>query len=447
MSSYTQQLRAQITDPAVVLELDRIAGVTKALDASVQALGGGQTNTGGEQQVPQNAEAGLSTGNQVNTLPVNASGQPDTAVRWLRGPWLLGADGNVPTNATIRPPALTGNVDNYAPIGIDTAIGLELTSTTNVTITGLRSAAVQRRVLFVLNGNPSGGNTITFPHANAGSIAANQFGIGASGETLILPPGRCVWFFYDAFASLWRLFALPAVPSADLPASVQPASGGLAHGRTWFAFRVASVNAGGTPIVHGIGCSNPAVDGTAVDNSTANYTYGKFTSAAQGGIRYSGSPMQAVRIDQNPIIRMRIKTPADLGNGVILWAGVNDHEDTTALSQNALVFRYDPNNPNNDTLWMACSSSVGANPGTTKNATGVGCAINTEYLLQIRVSGASAYFSVNGGAETVVNTTMPDNTTPLNAWFIRAASTLGNVVGINISQGMIEYGIANGGLY
>ena len=207
--SYTVAQRDLIQDANVIVELDRIAAVTKRLQASIEALGGGKSTF--------DAEAGLDTGKLVNTRPIADDGQLDKAIRWLIGPWLLNADGDVTGDAVLRPPQLTANRDNYAPIGIDTTIGLELDSDAARTITGIRVAKRQRRLLFVLN---RGSFDLTFPHENTGSIAAHRFSIGTSGESLVLPASRMVWFYYDVAAERWRLFALPPVAPANLPTSL-----------------------------------------------------------------------------------------------------------------------------------------------------------------------------------------------------------------------------------
>lgn len=199
---WTPQFREVIQDPNVVEEFDRLASVLNA------ALAG---------QTTFDAESGLDTGQTVNTRPISDSGAADFAIRWLKGPWLLNSDGDVGGQAVIRPPQITSNQDNYAPDGIDTAIGLELTSDAARTITGLRIQAQQRRLLFILN---RGSFNITFPHNNSGSTASQRFGLGATGESFVLTPGRLVWFFYDVSGQLWRFFALPAVSPGSLPSSL-----------------------------------------------------------------------------------------------------------------------------------------------------------------------------------------------------------------------------------
>ncbi len=217
MSDYTPTLESLIADPATVIqELQRISGVMKSLQNQVNSLGGTQSAA---DNAPLAAEVGLVTGKLVNTRPVDAAGRIDTSRRWTSGPWLLNADGNMPGDAVIRPPLMVAGQDNYAPIGIDTAIGIEITSAGTVTISGLRTAAVQRRLLFILN---TGLFNLNFPNESTSSTAQNRFGLGSGSDVLTLPPGRVVWFYYDAAASRWRLFALPAVPVADLPASLVP---------------------------------------------------------------------------------------------------------------------------------------------------------------------------------------------------------------------------------
>lgn len=207
--SYTVGLRDLIQDPYVTQELDRIAAALQAVDASIRGIGGGQST--------RDAEAGLDTGKQVNTRPIADDGQLDNAIRWLKGPWLLNADGNVKGDAVLRPPQLTGDANDYAPVGMDTCIGLELDSTTTVTLTGLKIAKIQRRIVFLLN---KGQSTISLAHESTSSLAQHRFSFGDSGETLAIPAGRVIWFFYDTDVARWRLFALPAIDPANLPASL-----------------------------------------------------------------------------------------------------------------------------------------------------------------------------------------------------------------------------------
>jgi hypothetical protein len=207
MGRYTVGLADLIQDPSVKEELYRIQAAIAGLQ---------------EKDSTADAEAGLDTGKQVNTKPIADDGQTDAAIRWLKGPWLLNADGNVKGDAVLRPPQLTANQINYAPLGIDTAIGLELDSSTSVTISGLRIAKIQRRLLFILN---KGQFDIVFAHESTLSSATYRFSFGTAGETITIPAGRVLWLFYDTDIQRWRLFALPAIPQADLPPSLQ--------GTTW----------------------------------------------------------------------------------------------------------------------------------------------------------------------------------------------------------------------
>ncbi len=218
--------------------------------------------------------------------------------------------------------------------------------------------------------------------------------------------------------------------------------GAIAHGRMWFAFRSASVPTGGTPIALGIGCSNPVVDGTTVDNSTADYSYAKFTSAVQGGLRWSGSANQAVSIQQNPTIRMQVKTHSTLLT-TDLWAGIGTAEPTTSIANSyALMIRY-IQGTDAGWVWAICNNTATVSTGAIANI-----ATDTEYTLQIRCAAGIPYFSVDGGVtEFAGSGQIPTTTIAMNAFFIRAYSTIGNTVGINIAEGMVEYGKALSGLY
>jgi hypothetical protein len=434
MSFYTVGMRDEIGalpgGDVLVAELDRIAAFSKTIDTSIAALGGGISDL--------QAAQGLTTGQTINTLPTDAI---VAGVRWLTGPWLINADGNTaPANGAAIRALVTGNVNDFAPLGMDTAIVIELDATGNYTITGIRAAAVQRRFLVLVNRS---GFTFTFTENDPASQPQNRFEFSAlPGELLQLPSGAVMLLYYEVTAGRWHLAGIPMVPSANLPASLKPV-GALAHGRQWFAFRAGTVPTGGTPVVYGIGGANPAPDGTVVDANTGTaYGYAKFTSTVYAGIRWSGTPQQAVRLDQSPILRMQVKTYSSLA-GVTLWAGIGDGEPTTTLATiNGVMFRYQAGV---DAGWTAVVCDGGASVTTLP----IGAiAINTDYTLQIRVSGSAVYLSTDGGI-TEVNITghTPATSVMMNAWFIRAYSQIGGTVGILIADGMCEYGGVASGLY
>ena len=70
------------------------------------------------------------------------------------------------------------------------------------TLTGL-VAGVDGQMVFALNVQPIGGNSITFANLSALSTAANQFTI--AGATFILAPQQRSLLVYDATLALWSI--------------------------------------------------------------------------------------------------------------------------------------------------------------------------------------------------------------------------------------------------
>lgn len=199
---YTVALRDLVRDPAVREELDRIQAAFAGL---------------GSDAVSGDAEKGLDTGLTIQTRSIADDGSTENGVRWLSGPWLLGPDGNVSTRAVVKVQVTTSQ-NNFAPVGIDTAVGLELDATADCTITGIRVATRQRRVLLIVNRS---GFTFTFPVNDTGSIAAHRFEFGNSASSpLKLGPGELAWFYYDVTGQRWHLQGLPAVASANMPSAL-----------------------------------------------------------------------------------------------------------------------------------------------------------------------------------------------------------------------------------
>lgn len=388
MSSYTVAERNAITDPAVLAELDRVSAVTKALDAQLQSLGG---NQGASDLSPLAAETGLITGKLVNTLPVDAAGKIDNTRRWLMGPWLLNADGNMPGDAVIRPPQILGNQDNYAPDGMDTCIGLELNGATDIIFSGLRTAAVQRRLIFILN---TGLFNFIFQNESANSVAQNRIGLGAGSDTLTLPPGRIVWWYFDAWASRWRLFALPAVPSADLPASIQPIITPTAFPPAygWFGSRVD----GTSGVLGGVGEADTAIGGV-YRNSTVGVGRDLTTAAAPGaaqGINTGGGAQ--VELQNDPTWDVLIRTGPAITNirlWILLTNGIPTDADDLGGGTAYVGFRYSTVVP--DAGWVGimrdgAAQTVGGSP--------IALAVSTVYHLRMAKSGSAISFSVNGVA-------------------------------------------------
>ncbi len=414
---YTVALDALITDKSVVEELRRI----QAAFAGLSTL-----------PTRADAEAGLDTGAQVNTLPIDDAGRTDAAVRWLKGPWLLNADGDAPGIAVIRPPTIAADQNNYAPLGIDTAIGMELMSSAAVTLTGIRSAKLQRRLLFIEN---RGQFTISIAQNSANSLDANRFGFGDPGELLAIPSRRVVWFYYDTFDERWRLFALPAIDPNNLPASLKAALT-FPPEYEWFGSRFN----GNSATLAGIGEADIITVGGTLRKETKGIGRDFSTAAAPGagnGINSGGSAQVCPQNDPTWTVLIRTGASiADIRIWVILTNTVSTDADNLGGGSAYIGFRY--STVASDPGWVGVMRD-----GGTQSVTGIVAAIATDtmYKLKVRKSGGTVYFSVNGGAEVSSSANVPAAATEL-AWDIRWFAQAAAAKTVTIFQHMVKFGIS-----
>lgn len=434
---WTPAFKSLISDPYVNEEFKRLAAVLNS------ALAG---QTTGE------SEAGLDNGNPINTLPIDDSGKGDQAIRWLIGPWLFGPNGNAANNAVLRPPMITSDVHNYSPLGIFDAIGLELTSdVANRRITGISSSirtssgfAKARRMLFVFN---AGAYDLIFPHNTSESVQSFSFGLGTTGDVLVLPPGRVVWFYYDSGTTnpsggtenaFWRLFALPAVAASGLPTSLQSPS--FPPDYDWFGARI--INSGTGAAAIGIGEATPTINGStfAGDNQTTGMFEQCITAAGAGGsagmVAASANQLQP---QQDPTWITVLRTGASI-TGVRIWVLFSNAAGSDADDQGGVTayfgFRY--STVAGDAGWVGVTRD-----GATQTVTGTvaNIAVSTTYKLKVRKSGSTIYFSVNGGVEIAKTTNLPSGTTTLQ-WFAKIWTQDANAKSLSWSRHSVKFGIA-----
>lgn len=134
----------------------------------------------------------------------------DTGLRLNAGPILVDPLGNSTHAAGIRPPTLTADQNDYAPIGIDTAIQMEVDSSTDVAITGIQVAARQKRWLYVLN---RGSKTITLKD-NVTSTARYRFSF--NGMDLVLGSSEGAMLVYDVGSEIWRSYGLQFIDAVSV---------------------------------------------------------------------------------------------------------------------------------------------------------------------------------------------------------------------------------------
>lgn len=141
------------------------------------------------------------------TLRSLTSNQPDEMVRvqsglrYLSGPWLIDNPGNSDNFTYLTPPQITGNQNNYAPAGINYAVGLAVESDANRDITGIQVAERSVRLLLFTN---KGNFNITLKHNNAGSNAQNRFGL-VGGADVVVASAQEKLLRYDIGSEVWRV--------------------------------------------------------------------------------------------------------------------------------------------------------------------------------------------------------------------------------------------------
>ena len=123
----------------------------------------------------------------------------DGRTEFLSGPWVFDPPG--PRRAVLKPAQISGATNNFAPLGIENAIGLMVEpSGSGVSLTGLQDLVRRQRLLFVRNRDST--NVVTLKHADAGSTAEHRFDL-PFGVDLTLGPGQGTWLFYDNDRGRW----------------------------------------------------------------------------------------------------------------------------------------------------------------------------------------------------------------------------------------------------
>lgn len=142
---------------------------------------------------------------------------------WKQGPWHLNtpADGGELANrAIIRPPdPATGTYHDYQPPGIDTAIGMSIEPTGDITITGIYNADITKERMFFLRNRDSSA-TITLKHEDSGSLEAYQFQL-PNDTDVVIGPRENVWLFYDSDRERWT-YTITQTQSGGISAGAGP---------------------------------------------------------------------------------------------------------------------------------------------------------------------------------------------------------------------------------
>jgi hypothetical protein len=151
-----------------------------------------------------NQEHVSNTGEHTN-ITVDSISSRDAApipiyngLRLLSGPLFLDPLGNTGNVARISPPQITANQNDYNPVGLSTAIVLELTSDAARNITGIQITGRQQRLLILGN---TGSFNITLVDASASSVAQNRFEFPAN---VVVAPSEYVILYYVTSDERWH---------------------------------------------------------------------------------------------------------------------------------------------------------------------------------------------------------------------------------------------------
>ena len=337
---------------------------------------------------------------------------------WKSGPWTLD-DATLATTAErnkvgIIPPKLSGGTyHNYAPDGIDNAILLEIEPDVNtVTLTGIKAVST-KRLLFLRNRDSS--LNLILKHASTSSAEGNRFDLPNNADITLLP-GQLAILYFDPNRGAWTAGpgtqALAALPNA------------LVKRRWCYMFgntnnnNFTATGAGSNTITSSGSTGTPefGADGPwHMLGSSGTTVHGYAGMNASGG---SGLARRA----NNPQIDFEIKTSSDI-TSQRLWLGFNTSgtsgiaSSDTAPDTDIALFRF--STAAGDNGWVPCTR----NSVTTTVGSAIGTVVaNTVYKLRIRLTDTAAYFSVNGGAETTISTTLPRAAS--NMWLVADIESL-----------------------
>lgn len=122
---------------------------------------------------------------------------------WKKGPWIFDRENeHVAVIYTASLPA--GTINNFAPQGVDTCVGIEINTAGSISITGLKAPARNfRRLVFIRN--QSATNTVTLKHQSTSSDALNRFALPGNVD-IVMGAQQTTWLYYDADSRRWASF-------------------------------------------------------------------------------------------------------------------------------------------------------------------------------------------------------------------------------------------------
>jgi hypothetical protein len=219
-----------------------------------------------------------------------------------------------------------------------------------------------------------------------------------------------VGLLYDPDTNRWRLLGIPAVGVEHLPPSL---STDAFPPRKWW--RATMVTDASMTLVSALNSAAAYIGASGVTfASTLGFGSTRQTGAVAGnqeGVREAAA--SGVFTLFNPVSDFLIRTGSNISS-VRIWVfllngGTSFDSDTMGGGAwDGVGFRY--STVAGDPGWVGVTSDA-----ASQTVSGIVAAIaaSTDYRLRIRIESATAYFSVNGGDEVAVSTTMPDDSTIL----------------------------------
>lgn len=108
------------------------------------------------------------------------------------------------TGDIITPPSLGNAVNDYSPVGFDTANMIrQAVDENNTEITGMEAPQIGVNRVVMINNISVAGNDLRFTHNDAASVAENRFLMRDNGQRSIRP-NETASFWYDHISERWR---------------------------------------------------------------------------------------------------------------------------------------------------------------------------------------------------------------------------------------------------
>lgn len=100
------------------------------------------------------------------------------------------------------------SMNNYAPVGVDEAVVIEITPIADTTITGLKAIEGLQKKRMLLLRNASTTYSITIAHDSSSSLATYRFKLPRDRD-VELSPNQNVWLYYDPALQRWTCSITP----------------------------------------------------------------------------------------------------------------------------------------------------------------------------------------------------------------------------------------------